>query len=296
MYAKDFPVYNIQQFNYPRRESDFYVRESGEHIRKFSHVLGNLHKHDHYLTLLFTHGSGTHEIDFISYPFSSGYLFLLSPGQVHNLTVSPDAEGYVLLHTKDFYDVNYSNKRVRNYPFFCSNRNSPEIILQNEDLLKIIGIFNELIKENMTENLMKDQILCSLVDILYINLTRLYLPKKSISNQRQNYLLLFLKLEDFIDLHFKKEKSPAAYASMMAMTIKHLNRICHSCLGKTTTEIILARVMLEAKRMLARGIFSVEEVAIELGYFDTSYFIRLFKKSIGLTPMSFMKRYQKNNK
>jgi len=290
MYAKNFPVYNIEQFYYPRKESDFYISVVSEHLKKFRYVLYP-HKHDHFLTILCTHGGGTHDVDFVSYPIKRGSIFMLSPGQTHSLNISPDMEGYVLLHTQDFYDVNYSNKRVRDYPFFCSNLNSPQIVLQEKDLSRIVGVFNELLAENKNENLLKNQILCSLVDMLYVYLTRLYLPKKKVDNRNQTYLVQLLRLEDAIDLHFKDEKSPGAYASMLGMSIKHLNLICNICLGKTTTEIILNRVMLEAKRMLSQGMFSVEKVAIELGYLDTSYFTRLFKKTVGVTPLLFMKRY-----
>jgi AraC family transcriptional activator of pobA len=69
--------------------------------------------------------------------------------------------------------------------------------------------------------------------------------------------------------------------------LKHLNRICNEILKKTTTEVIIHRVVLEAKRMLMNKNLTVNEVATKLGYDDYSYFVRLFKKNTGMTPKTF---------
>jgi AraC-like DNA-binding protein len=94
-------------------------------------------------------------------------------------------------------------------------------------------------------------------------------------------------LEVLLENNFKTEKAPFFYASQLAITLKHLNRICNEMLQKTTTEVILARIILEAKRMLMDKKFTVNEIATELGFDDYSYFTRLFKKHTGMTPTDF---------
>ena len=74
---------------------------------------------------------------------------------------------------------------------------------------------------------------------------------------------------------------------MMFISEKHLNRICKECLNKTTSDLIMDRIMLEAKRMLVHSTKSVPEIAEQLGYLDSSYFSRLFKKKCGKTPIEF---------
>jgi len=47
------------------------------------------------------------------------------------------------------------------------------------------------------------------------------------------------------------------------------------------------RIILEAKRLLYHSAKSVKEISFELGYEDYPYFLRLFSKVTGVTPLSF---------
>lgn len=295
MKSKNIPIYNIGNFQKSNGEKNFYANTAIEHLEIFKCII-EPHKHDHFLTFLCTKGKGTHEVDFIKHPVKPGSIFMLSPGQTHKLTLSSDVDGYVIMHTRDFYDLNYTNKRVREYPFYCTSLDSPGIELKNENYDYVLKIFKEIIHENRNEALMKNHVLCSLIDILYIRLSRLYLPNKNINPVKQNYLIYLMKLDDLIEANFKDKKSPSDYSKMMNMSIKHLNRICKVCVNKTTSDIIMDKIILEAKRMLVYGIFSIDQVATELGYFDQSYFTRLFKKKTGTTPIQFMKKYRSDTK
>ena len=77
------------------------------------------------------------------------------------------------------------------------------------------------------------------------------------------------------------------------MSEKNLNRICKITFNKTTSDVIADRIILEAKRMLVHSKSSVIQISVELGYEDDSYFIRVFKKRTGETPLQFIKGYDK---
>ena len=71
------------------------------------------------------------------------------------------------------------------------------------------------------------------------------------------------------------------------MSTSHLNSICKDNLGKTLTGVIQDRVILEAKRLFAYTDLNVNEIAARLNFDDVSYFIRFFKKQVGMTPEKF---------
>lgn len=48
----------------------------------------------------------------------------------------------------------------------------------------------------------------------------------------------------------------------------------------------------EAKRMLIHSKYTIKEIALELGYNDSSYFSRYFKKNTGESPLVFLNRYK----
>ena len=81
----------------------------------------------------------------------------------------------------------------------------------------------------------------------------------------------------------------------MNITQKHLNRIVKSITHKTTTEIITERIVLEAKRQLLYTDKTLNEIALDLGFTDYTYFSRLFKKYVTITASDFRKSYRKES-
>ncbi|MGZ3882833.1 MAG: AraC family transcriptional regulator [Bacteroidia bacterium] len=290
MRQKHLPVYDIEHFRQPNGEEGFYANAFRVHLKKHHFIL-TPHKHDFFTTVLFTKGTGQHTIDFTTYDIKPGIVFTLSPGQTHSWTLSDDIDGFIFFHTKDFFNVNYTLVRVEDYPFFYSFHNPPLVCLKNHLLRQVETLFSDIYNEYQNDRLMKFQKIRSLVNLVYIELSRVYLPQKERKQQNQNYLGKLRKLEQLLDENYKTIKSPAQYAKLMGISEKHLNRICKECLNKTTTDVITDRVMLETKRLLIISKYSVSEVAGQLGYYDNSYFSRLFKKRTGQTPAEFIKKH-----
>ena len=67
--------------------------------------------------------------------------------------------------------------------------------------------------------------------------------------------------------------------------------ISWTLIGKSTSDLIIERVLLEAKRLLIHSENNFAEIALLLGYEDYSYFSRLFKNKCGESPSNFRKRY-----
>ena len=290
MGMKTLPIYNIEKFKYLGKESDFYTNTLKAHLTLHEFVVAP-HRHNFYFLAIFIKGSGTHTIDFINYVVSPGSVFAIIPGQSHNWNLSEDTDGFVLFHTKSFYNMHFPSKNVKDYPFFCSMHNSPSILLKEKSLKNAKHICSEILQEYKHEHLLKFQRISVMLDLLYIDLSRLYLPEAPITRKKHDYLLRIEKLENLIDAHFKKIRSPGQYAKMMFMSNKHLNRICKEVLNKTTSDLIMDRLLLEAKRLLVHSSLPISEIAGELGFFDVSYFSRLFKKKIGKTPLEFIKSF-----
>lgn len=286
-------ILDIAQFQHPESEKDFYVNNLFDHIQANKTKITKPHKHNSYLCVLFTKGAGTHEIDFNTYDVKPGDLFVISPGKTHHWELSDDVDGFVFTHTKDFYDLHYSHNSITSFPFFQSVQNSPLIELEKNRSIEIIPFFEALLSEYKSQELLKHEILVSYLDILYAKLSRIYLKKETAKIVNHNlYSQKFKEFEQLIEKHFIQEKSPSRYAELMHISTKHLNRITQSVIGKTTSEVILDRIILEAKRIMLHTTKSFSEIAIGLGYDDYAYFSRLFKQKTSLTPSQFLKTYQ----
>ncbi len=283
------PVYDIHQFQHFNKQEDFYANYLKQHVadHHFTHLP---HKHDFYLVILFTAGKGTHEIDFETYKVEPGALFIMKPGQMHYWKLSDDVEGFVFFHTKNFYDEGSVTSGLQNFTFFNSFQNLPVTVLKKNLLLTFKRLMLEILEEYKADKILKLQKIHVLVNLVYIELSRVYLPSEQINHK--TYVLQLQKFEETIETHFKTIKSAGDYASKLHITEKHLNRITKTCLNKTSTQLIAERIILEAKRMLIHSALNVTEVGEALGYNDKSYFIRFFKKNTGETPLSFLNRYK----
>ena len=62
----------------------------------------------------------------------------------------------------------------------------------------------------------------------------------------------------------------------------------------TTFSDYLTRVRLEAAKKLLMEGASVDKTAEEVGYNDGNYFIKIFKKYVGVTPAKYRKSLMQN--
>ncbi len=292
MKKPELPIYSISKFEVLNNDADFYANFLNPHVK--SHHFTNLpHKHDFFLTVLFTNGSGKHEVDFKTYTVERGAIFVLKPGQMHFWELSADVEGYVFFHSRMFFESSFHAISIKDFHFFNSFQSSPVYKLTDIRLNKIQFYMNELVEEYRKSEILKSAKIQCLISLVYTEISRESGKFENISNK--TYLAKLKLFEDLIELHFKELKLVKQYAFKLNISEKHLNRITKSCLDKTSTQLITERNILEAKRMLIYADISVSQIGEALGYFDTSYFVRFFKKNIGITPLVFIKKYKSFN-
>lgn len=284
------PILDLSHFTIKDITPDFYCNLFSDHLFKNKSRITTPHKHDFYLCVLFTKGYGTHQIDFNSYPIQPGSVFCLSPGQIHNWSFQGAVEGYIFFHSASFYEAQYTRKSLNNFPFFLSNLNSSQINLTAHATEKIVPLFTTLLESYKTNNVMKRHKICSLIDLIYIELYQLIVENTpKITPQSKTYGNKLHQLEQLIEQYYLTNKSPHFYANHLNITTKHLNRICKELVNKTTSTLILERVILEAKRLLTHSEKNYTEIARDLGYDDYAYFSRLFKQKSGYSPSKFEK-------
>ncbi|WP_395063398.1 AraC family transcriptional regulator [Flavobacterium sp.] len=278
------PIYDISNFNYNSVNSELYVNSFKNHLKAHSFI-EKPHRHNFYLLVLFTAGTGTHEIDFDSYNIKRGSLFVVQPGQIHNWKLSNDIDGFIVFYSQETYNLYFGNKKIEDYSIYQSVKSQPELFFEEEELQEIEVYFKLMkIESESRKAKQKDKIL-NLLDIINIEVSRKYLLKNNHKTPIYNHKIN--QFEKLIETFFRTEKSPSFYASKMSITLKHLNRICKSILNKTATQLITERVILEAKRLLIDQNKSISQIADELNFENYSYFAKLFKKENGISPSDF---------
>ena len=283
----ELPIYSISEFMVLNNDADFYANMLYPHVK--NHHFTNLpHKHDFFLTILFTNGSGKHEVDFKTYTVERGAIFVLKPGQMHFWELSADVDGYVFFHSRIFFESGFHALSIKDFHFFNSFQSSPIYKLTDIRLSKIELFMHELVEEYRKSEILKSAKIQCLISLVYTEIARENGKFENISNK--TYLAKLKLFEDLVESNFKELKLVKQYATKLNISEKHLNRITKSCIGKTSTQLIAERNILEAKRMLIYSNLNVSQIGEALGYFDSSYFVRFFKKNTGITPLVFIRK------
>ena len=76
-------------------------------------------------------------------------------------------------------------------------------------------------------------------------------------------------------------------ADKMAMSTSQLSRKINGLTGYSTISYVLQLKLNKAKKMLVDGSMTVAEVSNSCGFYDASYFSRVFKKKFGVSPSQY---------
>jgi AraC family transcriptional activator of pobA len=283
------PIYQIPDFGSAGFDSSvFYYSRLGRHLEKHKFIQ-KPHKHDFYILLLVTAGSGTHNIDFQEYSVSPGSVFFLHPGQVHSWQLSEDSEGHIVFFSTEFYSFGFPAKNLSGFPFLVSSRLPSKLELMAAACSEIDFYFSEIGKETEANGHSKKELVRSYTEILLVKLDRIYRAAYEIDQNIPSAEDRFKQLEAAIETHFRTNRHASFYAEQLSLSLKQLNRLTKSAVGKTISELLTDRVILESQRLLTYSDDSVSEIAAQLGFDDPSYFTRLFRKKISATPEQFRK-------
>jgi AraC-like DNA-binding protein len=279
-----FPLYTIGHFiNQAESRTEF-------EIMRFEEMeepnVDDIHKHTFYEILWTEAGASKQTIDYKEYEVLPNSLFFISPNQVHQFEEWQPLKGGTILFTEDFFLFNYNNKDKLFELSFLDNFNANPCIQLNkanfEEVKQTIDLINK-------EHSRKDKSLTIIQALLHILLAQIQRcidadTEKPLSKKQ---LILFKQFKVLLEKHFIDNKTAVFYADLLFITPHHLNLIAKQVIGKTISEVIRARSILEAKRYLTFTDLSVSEIAEHLNYFDSSYFSKIFKAETYKTPIAF---------
>jgi len=284
----NLPIYSLANFSNAKDESKQYQVEVFDANRHFQVTYP--HRHDFYEILFLAKGSGLHVIDSQTYSIETPCVFFMTPGQAHKLELSNDIGGYIFLFTADFYLMDKSDQnRLLEFPFFFNLlQDNPPLLLHNCAELDFLEmLFLQAVKTNAEKYDHTDELQRSFLDTLLVLCASLY------SHGQQTVLgrghLLVKRFLLIVEETFRQNLSVNEYADMLHITPNHLTQSVKLLTGKTSSEIIQAKQILEIKRLLVHTTLGMTEIAGQMGFTDQSYFTKFFKKQVAMTPLQFRK-------
>jgi AraC family transcriptional activator of pobA len=95
---------------------------------------------------------------------------------------------------------------------------------------------------------------------------------------------------EMVERDFTVSHEAGHYAAELGVTTGTLSRLLTKHTGRSTKQLILDRVILEAVRLLRFSDLSIKEIAARLGFSDQFAFSKAFKRQRGEAPVDFRNR------
>lgn len=282
----------IRQITTAQQEQTYAGRFS---IRDLSTVLQgqdlvhDLHKHDFYFILAVETGRGVHEIDFVRYAVRDHSLFMLRPGQVHELRLSADSRGYLMEFDTSYYQAKSPREEQRWKK--ATAKNYCEV--GESRFGKLLSFLSLIFTEYTAKQEGYQEAIQAGLDLFFIEVARQSPNPNQLAPGTSHYTQeRFEELLRLLETRITELKGVSQYAELLNLSVYQLNAIVKASVGKTTADLINGQIILEAKRYLLATPNQVKDIAWHLGYEDTSYFIRFFKKHTGQSPDAFRRNFK----
>jgi AraC-like DNA-binding protein len=241
-----------------------------------------LHDHPFHQMFVLTKGGGTHSLDGETVEVQAPVVLVAPKGRRHLYVPSATAEGWSLGFTEDLVPRGGNLLFLNTVP--CSG-----IPLSPPAVAERLRVLAELIHQNHWDPLGPDPMVQSyLLAALLRILERIHQdqPARHRSLPLADRLLTerFLALLDEACRH----RWPAArFARELRCSRHKLAAICQQALGLPIHGALEEHRMRQARARLVQGDASIQQIALELGYPDPSYFTKAFRRTLGMTPTDY---------
>ena len=245
------------------------------------HFFNGIHRHDFYEVLWFTEvpPGEAHYIDFNKHTISPNKVFLLLPDQVHSMD-QRDKSGFLMAISRDFFERLIGNDIFKLFRFSTNfSVNIPDC------KLAILNTLTDLIRLEY-ESEKRPAILESYLRSWFLHCIEL---QKETAESAPGDPRLQILLE-LIENNYRRQRKSDFYANELSLSAKRLNELTRESFGKTISQMINERLVLEAKREIGYVRKPIKEISYELGFSEPAYFTRFFGKQTGYAPEDFRRR------
>ena len=101
----------------------------------------------------------------------------------------------------------------------------------------------------------------------------------------------FLDIREYIETNYTDKLTLDLLAEQFFISKYHLHREYQKLFGTTITNAISIKRLSHAKSLLRFSGESIESIALTCGFQTASYFIKVFKKYEGLTPLEYRRKW-----
>ncbi len=242
--------------------------------------------HDMFQFMLIEKGGGEARVDGSPYPLKPGSAVLLPPLTVHEFQFRADSDGFVASAARSTM-----LRLLKNEPAAAAILSQPTVatIPRDDPASRDLGaIMRAALAEFAGGRANRDFALSAyaeLIAIWFARAVRRHVAKEDPATPpRADLVRRFI---DMVEASFRAQKPLTHYARILGVSTTHLTRTCRQIVGRSATQIMQDRVMIEARRDLVYTALPISQIAFQLGFSDPAYFSRFFANHAGKSPKTY---------
>lgn len=245
------------------------------------------HMHpDHAQILWIGEGGATFHIEGAEFHAGARSITVQPAGALHSIQFEPGTEGRVITVA-----VSYVEAVARDDPRLISLTRNPGVYPVPADHpcdATLPGAFEQILTESRWEAPGRRMAIRSIFLGILVGLLRLSENETDAApRHRDRNFELVTRYRALLEEHFRDQKTLAYYAREMGVSPQRLNAACKARAGRTASEVLYDRILIEAKRCLLYTEMTVAEIGHSIGYDDPAYFNRFFSQRVGRPPGAF---------
>ncbi|MCW2793188.1 MAG: putative transcriptional regulator [Nocardioides sp.] len=233
--------------------------------------------------LLVVHeGAGRHVVDFEEVGLAPGAVLWARAGQVHQWGDMTAYDGTVVIFEAAFLDVlpEWDDLLVRPRVPVLEGAAAEPLVRRVRDLVQVAG------DPRPTAAVRRAAILRLLLAATLLDFASRAEPGDRVRSR------VFDELVDDVERHYRTERDVTAYAARLGYSTRTLARATRAATGQSPKELVDARVMLEARRLLAHGELGIGRIAEHLGFAEASNFTKFFRQRAGALPSEVRRSFR----
>jgi len=228
------------------------------------------------------------------YDHDHGSMMFVKPRQVIEMkNLEHDEDGFLIFFHEDFINGKPLRNEISTYNYFEYETNEA-LHLSPQEEKTVWDIFHKIESEyHNNQDEYSREIILSHISTLLKYAQRYY--KRQFINRFEASGKTVTRFNEMLAKYVNNgqlEKGLPTVnqlAEQLNLSSRYLSDLLKQESGKTALEHIHLFLISEAKNLLLIDDKNVSEIAYSLGFDNMSYFSRLFKKEVGLSPMQFKK-------
>ncbi len=276
-----------QNFKVKKRAPGYFFPPRGEQplisepYRISSFALGLYHK-----------GKVKLRADLKDYEINEKEIVFLAPQVIREWAFSEHSPvNSALFFSKDYMVKQLGSTHFAKSLRFFERESIFHLTLKEPEYNRLAEVFSGIFNTGQGASHHQERLIAHELMVLLLKIDELYHSELGSDKRKPNRAQqLTFQFKALLSHHFTTQRNVAFYAGKLALTSKHLSETLKKETGKSAGELIVERVILEAKVLLQDFEMSAAQVAFALSFSNASQFGKYFKTYTGMSPGTYRKK------